>query len=200
MPILRLAFTGILLLAISASTAHAQVILERAGLWQFDVRATLRACLSGSCSTSNASDSEQFEVPSGTVVNVGILVGGCAGTVDPSVISQLSEYRTARRGRKKLKITDLKALRALLKGCTGYTRFRLIGMTGRLQQAEDGTSFDSTSRATFTLRVQGHTLNATLVTRVQGQLIEAGGALVQDAPGLPFLNVAPVTQPYLPVD
>ncbi len=184
----RLAAAGILLLLAGASAAQAQVTLERGGLWQFDVHAALRACLGGSCASSRASDSAQFDVPIGTLVNVGILIGGCAATVDPGEMSQVSEYRPAKHGGHTLKVTDRKGLRSLLAGCTGYSAFHLTGMSGGLKEAPDGSSFDTTIRATFTLRIEGHTVSATLVTKVHGGLIEEGLALAPAPAGTRLLT------------
>src|SRR2546425_7982034 len=127
-----------ILVFLCVPTARAQIIIQNGGLWEFDVHANLRACLGGSCASSSASDSTQVDVPSGAIVNVGILVGSCAAAVDPQQVAALSEYVPAKHGRQKLQITDRKALRGLLADCTGYAGFRLMRMTGRLEQAPDG--------------------------------------------------------------
>lgn len=176
-----------ILVFLCVPTARAQIIIQNGGLWEFDVHANLRACLGGSCASSSASDSTQVDVPSGAIVNVGILVGSCAAAVDPQQVAALSEYVPAKHGRRKLQITDRKALRGLLADCTGYAGFRLMRMTGRLELAPDGNSFDTTIRVAFTLRAQGHTLNASLVTKVHGALLGEGDVQLQGE-GTGFLN------------
>jgi hypothetical protein len=171
---------GLLLVMLCGSPVRAQVVIQNGGEWAFDLHATLRACLSGACATSTANDSARYNVPAGTLVNVGILIGGCAATVDPSQLEGISRYTPAKRGGLKLKVKK-KLLRPLLKGCTGYEAFHLTGMSGRLTVAPDGNSFVDTIRATFSMRASGHTLNATLTVRATGTLLDAT-AVATEAP------------------
>jgi hypothetical protein len=86
-------------------------------------------------------------------------------------------------------------LRRLLSGCTGYDGFRLTSVSGRLKEAADGRSFDSTTRHAFTFRAQGHSVRATLVTRVHGELLADELAAISRAIRTPMGAATDATVP-----
>lgn len=190
----RIAAAALFALLIGVSTAEAQVTIDHGGLWRIDVRASLKACLSGHCTSDTVTDTQEFSLPSGAIVNVGVLVGGCAGVIDPAQLAEVSSYVPRKRGGLKLKVTSVRRLNALLKGCTGYRGFKLSFIKGNLRLAPDGNSFDTTVTANFTLLAQDHTLSASLVAKVHGALVGDGDGFGAELPPASVDPIAPAVR------
>jgi hypothetical protein len=195
----RIITAALFALLLGVPAARAQVTIANGGLWQIDVHANLKACLSGHCTSSSARNSVTFPLPSGSIVNVGVLVGGCASVVDPAELAALSSYVPRKRGGLKLKVASVRQLNGLLRGCTGYPGFHLTYIKGNLVLAPDGNSFDTAITAGFTLVAQGHKLGATLVVKVHGARIGDEGAIGFDmAPSTVDLIAPAIRQLGLP--